>query len=102
MLDKRTFHKLTPEQQTIVQDVMGRVFREIERQNLDDNDKALAAIEKQGVDFLEVPDARMETWRTVAGTVADRLVEKNRLSREIVDRLEETLAEYHREKGRDD
>jgi TRAP-type C4-dicarboxylate transport system substrate-binding protein len=102
MLDKRTFGKLTPEQQAIVQEVMGRVFREIEAQNLDDNDKALAAIEKQGVEFLKVPAAQLETWQTVADTVAARLVDRNRLSQEIVDRLEETLADYDREKCRVD
>lgn len=100
MLDKRAFDKLTPEQQTIVQEVMGRVFREIEQQNLDDNDKALAAIKKQGVEFLEVPEAQLEKWREVAGTVAHRLVEKKRLSQGIVDRLEETLADYRRENTR--
>jgi TRAP-type C4-dicarboxylate transport system substrate-binding protein len=102
MLDKRTFDKLTPEQQTIVQDVMGRIFREIEQQNQDDNDKALAAIEKQGVEFLAVPDAELEGWRTLAGTVAARLVEKNRLSQGIVDRLEEILGDYRKENIRNE
>jgi TRAP-type C4-dicarboxylate transport system substrate-binding protein len=97
MVDKRAFNKLTPDQQTIVRDVMGRVFREIEQQNLEDNDKALSAIGKQGVEFISVPEPELAEWRQVAGTVADRLVKKNRLSRGVVDRLEETLADYRKE-----
>lgn len=93
MLDKRVYDKLPSEHQTVVREVMGRVFREIEQQNLDDNDKALAAIKKQGVEFLSVSEADLEKWRQVAATVADRLVEKNRLSRSIVDTLEKNLSE---------
>ncbi len=96
-LDKRAFDKLTPDQQTVVRDVMGRVFREIEKQNLEDNDKALAAIAKQGVKFIEVPEAALKKWREVAKTVTTRLVEKKRLSQGIVDTLEKTLADYRKE-----
>lgn len=102
MLDKRTYDKLPPEHQTVVREVMGRVFREIEQQNLDDNDKALAAIKKQGVEFLSIPEAELEKWQAVAATVAGRLVEKNRLSRSIVDTLEKTLADYRKEHAKDE
>jgi TRAP-type C4-dicarboxylate transport system substrate-binding protein len=97
MLDKRTFEKLTPEQQTIVRDVMGRVFREIEQRNLADNDKALAAIEKQGVEFLSVPEAELMEWRQAADAAATRMVEKNRLSQGVVDKLEQILEDYRKE-----
>jgi TRAP-type C4-dicarboxylate transport system substrate-binding protein len=96
MLDKRAYGKLSPEHQTVVREVMGRVFKEIEQQNLDDNDKALAAIKKQGVEFLSIPKADLEKWREVAATVADRLIEKKRLSRSIVDTLEKNLADYQK------
>ena len=96
MLDKRAYNKLSPEHQTVVREVMGRVFKEIEQQNLDDNDKALAAIKKQGVEFLSIPKADLEKWREVAATVADRLIEKKRLSRSIVDTLEKNLADYQK------
>ncbi len=102
MMDKRAFDKLSPELQAIVQDVMGRVFREIEQQNIDDNDKALAAIENQGVEFLSVPEVELAKWRGVAGTVAAHLAEKKRLSQDVVDRLEETLADYRKENCRDE
>lgn len=102
MLDKRTYDKLPPEHQTVVREVMGRVFREIEQLNLDDNDKALAAIKKQGVEFLEVPEAHIERWREVAATVAGRLVEKKRLSRSIVDTLQKNLADYRKAHGKDE
>ena len=102
MLDKRTYDKLPPEHQTVVREVMGRVFREIEQQNLDDNDKALAAIKKQGVEFLSIPEADLKKWREVAATVADRLVEKHRLSRSIVDTLEKNLADYRKTHANDE
>jgi TRAP-type C4-dicarboxylate transport system substrate-binding protein len=101
-VDKRTFNKLSPEQQTIVQEVMGRVFREIEQQNLADNDRALAAMEKQGVQRVSVPDAELAWWREVAGTVAQRLVAKERLSQKSVDLLEEALADYRKETVQDE
>ena len=99
MLDKREFYSLPSEHQTVVREVMGRVFREIEQLNLDDNDKALAAIKKQGVEFLSVPEADLENWREVAATVADRLVKKGRLSRSVVDTLEKNLADYRKAHG---
>lgn len=96
VLDQRAFDKLTPGQQTIVRQVMGRVFKQIEQQNLADNDKALMAIKKQGVKFLTVPKPVMKKWREVGAAAATQLVKKKLLSQQIVDTLEKYLADYRK------
>ncbi len=88
------FDKLSPAHQDILQDVMGRVFREIERQNIADNDAALQAMQQQGTTFVTTPPAVKAQWRSAASGVAEYLIKKNRLSRAILETLEKHLADH--------
>lgn len=73
---------------------MGRVFRDLDRLNRQDNVKALEALRKQGIEFIKVPDESLVQWTKDASAVPRRLIETGRLSREIVDTLEKLLKEY--------
>jgi len=93
-VDRKIFEKLSPDDQSIVRDIMSRVFGKLDRQNREDNIKALEILRKQGIQFTQSPAESEAEWYTKSSVVSDRLVETGRLSREIVDKLEEHLKEY--------
>ena len=97
-VDRDAFNKLTPGQQEIVRDVMGRAFNEIDKQNRIDNVKALEALQKQGVEFINIPEDVRAEWQTKASAVAKRLIESGKLSNEIVSQLESLLAAFRKGK----
>jgi TRAP-type C4-dicarboxylate transport system substrate-binding protein len=97
-VDRCAFNKLTPGQQEIVRDVMGRAFNEIDKQNRVDNVKALEALKNQGVEFIKIPEDVRAEWQDKASEVARRLTESGKLSREIVSQLESLLTAFRKGK----
>lgn len=95
-VDRGVFSKLTPAQQQIVREVMGRAFNEIDQQNRIDNGKALEALRTQGIVFIKPPEDMRAEWQAKAGAVAERLIESGKLTREIVSRLEGHLSSYRK------
>jgi TRAP-type C4-dicarboxylate transport system substrate-binding protein len=95
-VDRGAFGKLTPGEQQIVRDVMGRAFNEIDRQNRIDNVKALEVLQNQGVAFIKIPEDVRAEWQAKASEVAKRLIDSGKLSHEIVSQLESLLAAYRK------
>lgn len=93
-VDSRSFSKLTPTQQGVVRDVMGRAFFLIDQQNRADNVKALDALKKQGVVFVKPSETALAQWQDKAGLVAERLIENGQLTQGIVNQMEAYLAEF--------
>tara|TARA_E500000331_G_scaffold98259_5_gene95019 strand:+ start:1957 stop:3057 length:1101 start_codon:yes stop_codon:yes gene_type:complete len=66
MLDGKTFSRLSDEDQTVVREVMNRVFKKIDAANRADNRAAHTAILNQGIQSLTPPADRVEEWRALA------------------------------------
>ena len=93
-VDHDVFKKLSSSDQQIFREVMGRVFKELDRLNREDNLKALEVLRKQGVEFI-TPDAdALKKWYKDAAEVPERLIQAGKLSREMVDTLERLIKEY--------
>ncbi len=72
-IDKKAFNKIRPADQQIVRQVMNRVYRQIDRQNRMDNEKARQALRRQGVTFVKPSAASLVEWKAVAAKAVDRL-----------------------------
>lgn len=91
---KRSFLKLSEDDRQVVKDVMGRVFREIDRQNRKDNLEALKALREIGIEFVK-PAAQVEAeWRAAGARVVRGMLEADRISQQAVDRLDALLDAY--------
>jgi TRAP-type C4-dicarboxylate transport system substrate-binding protein len=93
-VDRKAFEKISPFDQRVFREIMGRVFRDLDRLNRQDNVKALEALRKQGIEFVKVPPESLVEWLKDASAVPRRLIETGRLSREMVDTLENLLKDY--------
>ena len=67
------FNKISRAAQLIVRQVMTRVYREIDRQNRMDNERARQALRRQGLTFVKPSPASRAEWKAVAAKAIDRL-----------------------------
>jgi TRAP-type C4-dicarboxylate transport system substrate-binding protein len=86
-VEQKAFSKFSPEHQTILREVMGKAFRKIDRQNRDDNEKALAALRKQGIQFIIPTQVALDRWEKTASDTAAQMIRSGHLSKEIVDTI---------------
>ncbi|MBU0985856.1 MAG: TRAP transporter substrate-binding protein DctP [Proteobacteria bacterium] len=93
-VDRNVFEKLSPDDQRILREVMGQVFKELDRLNREDNINAMDVLRKQGIEFVK-PDAEaLKKWYRDATAVPEQLIRTGKLSREMVDTLENLLKAY--------
>lgn len=93
-IDKKAFNKLTEGDQRIVREVMSKAFVEFDDETRDDNEKALAALEKQGVKILKPSPEEMAAWRSKGRIAEDKMLQTKVLSKEMVGLLNQQLQEY--------
>lgn len=90
-VDRKAFSKLAPEDQQIVRDVMGQVFKDIDHQNRKDHVEAIKVLQQNGIQFVQ-PTAEAETeWRTAGMEVTQKLLENGRISRQALEQLDSLL-----------
>jgi len=93
-VDRDAFFKISPEDQKIFREIMGAVFKALDRRNREDNIKALETLRNQGIEFIRPSAEAMKIWLKDASEVPKRLVETDRLSQGMVETLGNLLKEY--------
>lgn len=93
IIDKRAFDRLRPSDQKIVHEVMGRTFREIDRQNRVDNEQAMTALRQQGIEFLQPAPAAREEWESLAAKARRHLRKIEHFDPQLMAILQQTLDE---------
>ncbi len=101
-VDRKAFLKISPGDQKIFREIMGRVFKELDQRNREDNIKALETLRKQGIEFVKPSAEALKKWCQDASEVPRRLVETDRLSQEMVDTLEGLLKDYRTKESKTD
>ena len=93
-VDRTAFAKISTHDQRIFRETMGRIFRELDSLNREDNVKALEALRNQGVEFIKPLDEAMEKWYHDAEAVPRQLIRTGKLSQDMVNTLERLLKNY--------
>jgi TRAP-type C4-dicarboxylate transport system substrate-binding protein len=93
-VDRKVFSKISPEDQQIVRQTMGRVFREIDRKNRTDNIEALKVLDNLGIQFVKPVLGTENDWFAVAAALTQRLVDSGVVSKSMVDVLDGHLEAY--------
>jgi TRAP-type C4-dicarboxylate transport system substrate-binding protein len=101
-VDRKAFLKMSPGDQKIFREIMGRVFEDLDRRNREDNIKAMETLRKQGIEFVKPSGEALKQWFQDASEVPKRLVETDRLSQEMVDTLEGLLKDYRTKESKTD
>ncbi|RZU47587.1 TRAP-type C4-dicarboxylate transport system substrate-binding protein [Fluviicoccus keumensis] len=90
-IDQKAFAKIDPADQAVVREVMTRVFREIDKQNRQDNLAAWEALQKQGIKAVRPSSQEVEEWEKDAQIAGERIVKAGIVSPQVMQVLEENL-----------
>ena len=93
-VDRKAFSKISPEDQKIVRQTMGRIWQEIDQQNRTDNIEALQVLNKMGVEFVKPTADDENDWFAVAAGVTRQLVDSGVVSKKMVNILDGHLNAY--------
>ncbi|MBL7178976.1 MAG: TRAP transporter substrate-binding protein DctP [Desulfobacterales bacterium] len=93
-VDRDVFEKLSADDQRLLREVMGGVFKELDRLNRKDNVNAMEVLRKQGIEFIKPNAEALKKWYADAEAIPARLIQAGRLSRKMVDTLESLLKDY--------
>ncbi len=93
IINRKTFEKLTPQDQTTVRQIMGETFRELDQLNRADGDGARLALKKQGVQFIDAAPELRHQASAIRGDVVRTLTEQHILSQDLVSAMEQHLRE---------
>ena len=96
VLDRKAFTMLATADQLIVREVMGRVFREIDAQNRQDDADAKEALRKQGIVFVTPSPQGLEQWKKLAIKAREKLITRGVYSAEVVGVLRDHLKTYRK------
>ena len=98
-LDRKAFTKISPEDQRIVRQTMGRTWQEIDQQNRSDNIEALKVLNNMGIEFVKPAPADENDWFEVAAGVTRQLVDSGIVSKEMVNILDGHLNVYRSQRS---
>ncbi len=94
-IQKKAFDILSPDDQGIVREEIGKVFNRLDMLNRSDNLAAKAALQQQGISFVVPNPGEAERWRSIANQAIDEMVESGVISKEIVGQVRGHLQSFH-------
>ena len=100
VLDARQFARLETSDQELVRKTFRTFLKRVEQQNYADHDRALAALERQGLTVLKPSDEEVAAWREAADRATASWVDNEILVREHVKLLERTVSTYRESAAR--
>ncbi|MGH8494204.1 MAG: TRAP transporter substrate-binding protein DctP [Moraxellaceae bacterium] len=90
-IDKKSFAKLSPADQAVVREVMGKVFKEIDVQNRKDNVSAYNALLKQGIKPVKPTAAEVIEWEKMGAVASVQMVKDSIVSQQSATQLDSLL-----------
>ncbi|MCY7295153.1 TRAP transporter substrate-binding protein [Alteromonas sp. a30] len=94
-VDKKAFKKIKAADQKVVREVMTKVFTQLDAETRNDNQKALAALEKQGIEILKPSASDLAMWQEKAQLAEANLMKSAALSPSMIELLNKTLSSYN-------
>ena len=91
---KKSFEKISAEDQKITGEVIGGIMREIDQQNRKDNLNAMETLRKQGIRFISPTSEAMKEWNKRAEQSTGDLLKNRKFSNGIIIDLEKNLNDY--------
>lgn len=95
-IDKKTFNKISPDDQKVVSEIMDRSLKEIDRLNREDNIKAIDALKKQGIKLINPSKEQMDEWLAAAAIASQKMIDDGNLPKNSADKVDALLEQYRK------
>lgn len=93
-INNKSFHKIKPEDQKIVREVMNKAFLAIDATNRKNNAEALEVLKKSGIQFIKPSADEYQQWQSLADKANNKLVTSGRLDKKLVEQVNQLLKEH--------
>ncbi len=94
IIQRKAFEELSVQDQSTVTTILQTTFTRLDKINRKDNEQALQALKKQGIQFVEPNADEQQQWQNAVANATKAMVDKNLISKEMVQTLQGTLNEY--------
>ena len=94
LIDKQVFSKISPEDQTIVREVMEGIYRKLDQYGVRDNDEAMQALLDGGMKMAKPDQSEVSRWREIVLESHRNLARKGVFDIRLLDQMQELLVEY--------
>jgi TRAP-type C4-dicarboxylate transport system substrate-binding protein len=98
-VDKKTFEKISSDDQAIVREVMSRIYENFNKVNLVDNDAAFDALLNAGIESVEFDEEEFVKTRKVLLASNRKLGEQGKFSKELYEEMMRYIDEYRSQHG---
>ena len=93
-VDSKAFKRVKPDDQKIVREVMGRIFKNLDEVNRADNESAKSALQSQGIEFVHPDTAERDNWESIARQGREKLIGRAKYTPALVDEMLGYIQEY--------
>ncbi len=91
VIDRGAFQRLDPADREVMREVMGRIYRDLDRQNRLDNAAATKAMAGQGLKFITLTPTEVQRWQDKGAEVTRQLRDEGAFSVPLLDRFQQLL-----------
>jgi TRAP-type C4-dicarboxylate transport system substrate-binding protein len=84
-IDKKTFLKLSPQDQQVVREVMSSEFIKISKQNRRDNLAAYQALKNQGISYIQPTSSDLDEWYRISRSATESIRKDSGMSNKAID-----------------
>jgi TRAP-type C4-dicarboxylate transport system substrate-binding protein len=91
VIKEKAFNKLQTTDKAIVREILESTFDRIGRQNRKDNEQALAALKKQGIEFISPSFEQQQAWETHANNMLEELSKEKLISKTMLSRMQSLI-----------
>ncbi|MBT6338507.1 MAG: TRAP transporter substrate-binding protein DctP [Desulfobacula sp.] len=94
-VDKEKFLKINEQDRKIVTQIMTKALNKIDIQNREDDINAIQALKNRGITFITPSKDDLADWQKIADVASKKMVESGILPRDMADRLDNHLIDFH-------
>ncbi len=93
-IDSKAFDRIKPDDQKVVREVMGAIFRKLNAVNRTDNESARSALLNQGIEFVHPDAAEKDHWESMAKQGREKMISRAQYTPALVEEMLGYIQEY--------
>ena len=90
-IKKSAFNRIKPADRAIVQEVMAKVFKEIDTQNRLSDIQAIDAMKQQGIQFVDIAETDLIEWKRIAANARNQIISDGDYTKELIETISNSL-----------